>query len=562
MLCCVALAIRAASSWGAVLVLVTGCLVASAGCGQSESTGRQQPPAAGGCADCGGEAGQRESPTGGVPTGGVPTGGVPTGGVPTGGAPLGNGGQSNAADAGAGAAPVLAPELTLRALTISQTLEVPLMAAGRDVPSAARPVPLIAGKRALLRAFVDLDPRFEPRPLLGVLDIRTGGREHSVLSERTLTQASAPDDLASTFVFDVDAEDLEPDSAYRVRVVETDTTPLTRFPEEGFAALAAQELGPFRLVLVPYVTNGFAPKTGEVELAALRRRLVALYPSRDVEISVKSPVTLDYLVDADGAGWDDALDLIYDLRRQATPPADTFYYGLLAPAANYDAYCPAGCMLGYSIMADEKSEDERASIGVGIFADGSGAGDAEDTAAHELGHALGRDHAPCGISDPADIDPDWPTDAAHKNGLIGAYGYDFELARLIKPRPIKDVMSYCSPSWVSDYTYSGIFERLLAISRQQAALQSVQQPETLRVARIRRTGHTRWLANRVKPGATFDAAAALLDASQRVVGQVPARFARVDHGPGGYVWLSKDKLEVSGAVSVDLRPFGGAVLAL
>jgi hypothetical protein len=463
---------------------------------------------------------------------------------------------------GEGGAPTLPPELTLQAVSLYQTLEVPLMEAGHAVPRDETTLPLIAGKRALLRAFVELDERFEPRPLLGVLDIRTDAREHSVVSERTLTGASAREDLSSTFVFDVDAEDLEPGSEYRVRVLEADTSLLARFPEEGFAELGVREVPPFRVVVVPYAANGLLPKTGDEELAALRRRLVALYPSRDVELTLSQPVTLDYAIAADGAGWDDALDLIYELRERAAPAPDTFYYGVLAPAASYDAYCKKGCLLGYSIVADEAMEAERGSIGVGVFPDGSGTGDFEDTAAHELGHALGRDHAPCGISDPSDIDPAWPKDTAHKGAAIGVFGYDFELARLIKPRPSKDVMSYCSPSWISDYTYAGIFERLLAIANQGAALPSVREAEVLRVARIRRSGHSRWVAPRLAPGVRFGATASLLDSSQRLVGRAPARFARVDHGPGGYVWLPEPQLVAPGAVSVDLRPFGGGILPL
>lgn len=462
----------------------------------------------------------------------------------------------------AGSPPALPPELTLDALSIFQTLEIPLMADGRSLAVGTRAVPLVAGKRALVRAFVELDARFEARPLLGVLDIRTGEREHSVLSERIISGPSAPDDLASTFVFEVAAEDLAADSAYRVRVLETDTTPLARFPETGFDDLGARALGPFRLVLVPYVANGFTPKTGEAELAALRRRLLALYPSRDVEISVSPPVTLSYPVGADDAGWDKALDTIYELREQAAAAPEVFYYGLLAPAESYDAYCPNSCLLGLAYIADERDESERAAIGVGVFPNGTGDGDAEDTAAHELGHALGRDHAPCGISDPSDTDPDWPADAAHKNALIGAYGYDFELQRLIKPRPNKDVMSYCSPAWVSEYTYAGIFDRLQAIHAESPAAAAVQVPQALRVARIDRSGRSHWLAPRLKPSPSLPGKVALLDSRERVVASTPARFTRLDHGRGGKVWLPERTLKAPGAVSVDLRPFGGGLLAL
>lgn len=507
----------------------------------------------GSCSDC---AAAGEAAAGAEPRGGASNGGVSNGGAS-------DAGEPSEATGGAAGAPVMpGPDIVLRSLSVSQSLEIELMADGVAVPPAKRALPLISGKRALLRAFVDVSERFVARSLLGVLDIESAGRAHSVVSERTITQDSTRDDLASTFVFPLAIEDLAPDTTYRVRVLETDTTPLARFPESGYAALGPQQLPPFRLVLVPFLSNGVGPRTSEAELSMLRRRLVSLYPSRDVEISVASPVSLGYAVDADGAGWDDALDLIYDLRLKAAPAHDVFYYGLLAPAGGLDAYCPDSCILGYSLVASETDADERGAIGLGVFQDGSGGNDSEETAAHELGHALGREHAPCGISDPGDIDSSWPEDAAHKNAQIGAYGYDFELGRLVKPKPAKDVMSYCTPAWVSDYTYLGIFERLQAIAAEGVALRSVQAAQALRVARIGRMGESRWLGARSKVGVVSRESAALLDASGNVVARAPARFSRVDHGRGGYVWLPEAALHAAGAKSVDLRPFGGSVLAL
>jgi hypothetical protein len=520
--------------------LALSVAVISAGCGKSSSVAREEPSegGAGGATD-GGAAGVAE----------------PSAGVPS----AGEAGQGDA-----GTPPVLLPELSLTRISVSQTLEIGLMENGAEVPAARRQLPLIAEKRAFLRAFVSLGERYVARPLLGVLDLQIGKRSHSVVSERTLTQSSLAEDLSTSFNFDVPAEDLIDGASYRVRVLEADTEPLLRFPEEGFAGFVPQSLPTFKLVLVPYRSNGFEPRTDVEDLERLRRRLVALYPSRDVEISVAPAVELEYAVDADGGGWDDALDLIYELRDKAAPApaADVFYYGLLAPAASEDAYCPKGCILGYALIASEQDAGERAAIGVGIFQDGSGAGDAEDTTAHELGHALGRDHAPCGIPDPNDVDPSWPEDALHKNALIGGYGYDFELSRLVKPKPTKDVMSYCTPSWVSDYTYAGLFERLQAIATQGGSAQSVQRPQAVRVARIRRSGDSRWLGARTKVGLVAGTHVELLDTQGGVVARIPARFAPVDHGPGGYVWLPEKPLAAAHAVSVDLRPFGGSVLPL
>ena len=69
------------------------------------------------------------------------------------------------------------------------------------------------------------------------------------------------------------------------------------------------------------------------------------------------------------------------------------------------------------------------------------------TMAHELGHNLFLRHAPCGSADP---DPSYP----YPDGSIGAWGYDFRNGGSLVPPSTPDVMSYCSPAWISDYSFS------------------------------------------------------------------------------------------------------------
>ena len=67
--------------------------------------------------------------------------------------------------------------------------------------------------------------------------------------------------------------------------------------------------------------------------------------------------------------------------------------------------------------------------------------------AHELGHNLSLFHAPCGGAGGPDIT--FP----QSDGTIGAWGYDFSTGLLVDPS-VRDLMSYCSPTWISDYYFT------------------------------------------------------------------------------------------------------------
>ncbi len=71
--------------------------------------------------------------------------------------------------------------------------------------------------------------------------------------------------------------------------------------------------------------------------------------------------------------------------------------------------------------------------------------------AHELGHNLGRPHSPCG--GPAGVDLNYP----YPDADIGVYGYHLRFDAVIPPTA-KDIMSYCSEEWISDYTYERMFQ--------------------------------------------------------------------------------------------------------
>lgn len=110
---------------------------------------------------------------------------------------------------------------------------------------------------------------------------------------------------------------------------------------------------------------------------------------------------------------------------------DVLYYGLMA------AGIPMGPVIGCNTGT------------VSTGANGNGV-----TMAHELGHACGLPHAPCGTTG----DPNYPAyepydPAGTPQASIGEYGLDISTGAVMSPATSKDLMSYCGPRWISLYNY-------------------------------------------------------------------------------------------------------------
>jgi hypothetical protein len=85
-----------------------------------------------------------------------------------------------------------------------------------------------------------------------------------------------------------------------------------------------------------------------------------------------------------------------------------------------------------------------------------------DTVSHEMGHNLGRQHAPgCMVTD---FDKGFP----YADTGIGVDGYSIPEAAFKSHLKWKDVMGYCYPTWISDYTWNAFAARVRIISAYDA----------------------------------------------------------------------------------------------
>ncbi len=90
----------------------------------------------------------------------------------------------------------------------------------------------------------------------------------------------------------------------------------------------------------------------------------------------------------------------------------------------------------------------------------------EETAAHEIGHNLGRLHVHCAGTEDDDgnggLDDDYPypvdSISPTETGRGAVYGIDGSTTppRILRPGSTTDIMSYCANQWLSPYTYVNI----------------------------------------------------------------------------------------------------------
>ena len=384
------------------------------------------------------------------------------GGAPTG----GNGGSGSGGTGGQPASTgKLAGGLSISQIVINQSVAVPIEKNGQAVSN--RNAPVVQGRAALMRVYVSPGSGFSPRQIVGRLSV-SGAQDQTV--KLNVTGTSNDGSLGSTFDFTVPAAQMTGNMKFSVELEEASgasqgNTSGARYPGSGTASMGAQSTnGPFKVVAVPVVMNGIAPNTSAAHVKALHDALMAMYPATAVNMNVHAAVSYPYgSVSANGSGWSQALQWVSSLRNSLGVDSRTYIYGMLAPANSMQGFCGGGCVAGLGSVPQPNDPSGRAAIGLAYFPDGSGgpnqySGGAPITMAHELGHALGRNHSPCAPqgSSLQGVDPSYP----YSGASIGVWGYDLLGKQLKSPSQYKDFMGYCSPGWASDYTYSGIFQRL------------------------------------------------------------------------------------------------------
>ena len=345
----------------------------------------------------------------------------------------------------------LVDELEVDRVDAFQAVAIPLVEGGVEV---AGPRAIVAARDVLFRVHAIARTGWSARSVAAVVTI---GDERFV---DTRTPSLPADDARPESVFSirVPGRAITASTRFSVRLEETSgagaDVPHARFPRDGStAALGAQLTTPLHLVLVPfrYDTDGSGrlPDTSEAQLARMRAELTGRFPYAEVTLEVHAVVPWAHATRFNNnVDWGDVNQALIELRDDESAPEHEYWYGLMSPHGTRGSYCSStfgGCVTGQSYVATV--DGTRVGSGVGF-----GELDTIGTLAHELGHLHGRFHAPCGTSG---TDRDYP----YLDGSIGVWGWDPRDGAFLDPDDHSDLLGYCEPQWVSDYTWNAMFER-------------------------------------------------------------------------------------------------------
>lgn len=294
-----------------------------------------------------------------------------------------------------------------------------------------------------------------------------------------------------------------------------------RWPRNGTQAVPSVDVPALDVTFIPIILGGDNGSTGNVSAANLEAYLQtvrAVLPLARINARVGAPFSTSTTFGGGGEGAWVAILRELEAKRQLDR-ATGHYYGVIrpGPGITFVQFGGFGFISGRTAM----------SIQVGWFTRES---QARELVAHELGHNFGRLHSPCGGA--AGADPSYP----YADAGLGARGWDvFSVAQSPSVRApalgaeARDVMSYCRPVWISDYTYKGMIAGREILGRAAPAGEVLLVRGTVDGATVR-LDPVHAGSGATTPEAEVGADVDLLDAGGNVVASRRVALLRPDHG--------------------------------
>ncbi len=324
-------------------------------------------------------------------------------------------------------------------------LGLPTVYLTQAIQRPAGDVPIIAGRDALLRVFLTSDAPnafYQPEAvatfsLAGAEVYRTTLAPEQDIRKRNPALPTFVDesDLSRSYNAVIPGEHLQPGLQLVVEVDPDGALPLAdnserRYPASGLAAVDVVEVPPMNLTVVPVVETS----AGDTSIYSWTRSIaddswqVGLlryaFPFSEFRARSRATYTTSLDLSTSQGQW----ELILELEAVRAAEGGTgYWYGT---ALSRNGYVRGRARLGGPVSMGKPTVPELA---------------------HEIGHNLDLQHAPCGNA--LETDPGFP----HHEGSIGAWGYDFRDSTLVSPTTRRDIMGYCYwQGWLSDYYFEKV----------------------------------------------------------------------------------------------------------
>lgn len=331
------------------------------------------------------------------------------------------------------------PDLLITKLELSQSIQ--------DVNNG---VALVANRPTVVRVFTASTTGSDmPNTSITLAATRGGTTLTPVTSiTKTASGASSRADLNSTYNITLPASWLSGTVVITAKVTGQTQGSLT----QSFTFYTVPTLN-VMIVPINYTQTGAAGGNGFYAAPTSEQIsdwIMRAYPLSNMNITFHSPASFTGNLRENSGDWSNLLGLVTGIKDSESQPSSTVYYAYV----NFGSSCSNTWFNCSGGIAGIGWIGKRASVGIHNLPSGFGTDSVGELAGHEIGHNFGRYHAPCGVSG-----TDWSTDPKHAGASIGEYGLDGigGTLELLSPSDYVDMMSYCDPVWVSDYTYTALY---------------------------------------------------------------------------------------------------------
>ncbi len=350
-------------------------------------------------------------------------------------------------------------DIQIARVEVNQGIAIPIVLGGTLIPVEERTGGLVKDRNALIQVFWTVPGNWQPRPIKAKLHVRNGQGALDVIEvTKTISGSPSSGSLDGAITFQVPAVAFVGDLEFFIELWEGEaghediaaSSQAPSAPGSGMQPIGVTtEPMEAKIVMVPVqfdYGNCHTDTTSTLNdnLQGFADYFFAQNPIHTLHIEIRSEKLVRNTQITTLSQINNSL---VGLRFADFAEPNEYYFALI------DA-CTGGIDGAGGISPGTPGPlkglgDLRVSTGLLAGVEWS-----KGTFVHELGHNQGRPHSPCG--DPDGPDPAYPHDGAS----IGVYGFDILTGQFFSPSNRKDYMSYCTPVWVSDWTWDWVHEQV------------------------------------------------------------------------------------------------------